>query len=191
MTLASGFEPDGAIAAAAEIAVGSSLKLKEGETVLIVTNPAREVLEIAAAMYDASVAAGAKPVLVAQGVKTQTDYAEEAVIAAFESRPDVFISLSAEKLGKDREGLRTPYEWDGVRVPPRIPLPAQRLQDNAGLLVARPHADHVREDCAHRLRRPQGPLQGRVGRPRRRPLRTRHQPGRHGRPRRDKGTRSQ
>ena len=60
MTLASGFEPDVAIAAAAEIAVGSSLKLKEGETVLIVTNPAREALEIAAAMYDASVAAGAQ-----------------------------------------------------------------------------------------------------------------------------------
>ena len=115
MTLASGFEPDGAIAAAAAIAVGSSLKLKKGETVLIVTNPAREVIEIAAAMYDAAAAVGAKPVLVAQGVKTQTDYAEEAVIAAFESKPDVFVSLSAEKLGKDREGIRTPYEWDGVR----------------------------------------------------------------------------
>jgi leucyl aminopeptidase (aminopeptidase T) len=47
-------------------------------------------------------------------VKTQTEYAEEAVIAAFEARPDVFVSLSAEKLGKDREGIRTPYEWEGV-----------------------------------------------------------------------------
>ena len=103
------------VAAAAEIAVGSSLKLAKGETILIVTNPEREVLEIAAAIYDASVAAGAKPTLVVQGVKTQTDYAEEAVIAAFESKPDAFVSLSSEKLGKDKEGIRTPYEWDGVR----------------------------------------------------------------------------
>jgi len=115
MTEASGFEPRDSIAAAADIAVGASLRVKKGETVLIVTNPERELLEIAAAIYDAAVAAGARPTLAVQPVKTQTDYAEESVIAAFESRPDVFVSLSAEKLGKDRDGIRAPYEWDGVR----------------------------------------------------------------------------
>jgi leucyl aminopeptidase (aminopeptidase T) len=115
MTQASGFEPQDSIAAAADIAVRASLQVKKGETVLIVTNPHRELVEIAAAIYDAAVAAGARPTLAVQPVKAQTDYAEESVIAAFESRPEVFVSLSAEKLGKDRDGIRAPYEWDGVR----------------------------------------------------------------------------
>jgi leucyl aminopeptidase (aminopeptidase T) len=102
------------LAEAAKIAVSSSLKLKEGESLLIVTNPEREVLEIAAALYDAAAALGARASLIVQPVKTQTDYAEDSVIAAFDSRPDAFVSLSAEKLGKDREGIRTPYEWDGA-----------------------------------------------------------------------------
>jgi aminopeptidase len=102
------------IEAAAKVAIVDSLKLSEGESLLIVTNPLREVLEIAGALYDAAAEAGARPTLIVQPVKTQTDYAEEAVISAFDARPDAFISLSAEKLGKDREGIRTPYEWDGV-----------------------------------------------------------------------------
>ena len=115
LTKAAGFDADASISASAQIAVASSLKLNEGESLLIATNPDRELLEIAAAIYDAAMVAGARPVLVVQGVKTQTDYAEESLIAAFESRPDAFVSLSTEKLGKDREGIRTPYEWNGVK----------------------------------------------------------------------------
>jgi leucyl aminopeptidase (aminopeptidase T) len=114
LNTAAGFAPDGSLETAAKIVVGSSLKLKEGESFLIVTNPEREVLEIASSLYDAAASAGARPTLVVQPVKTQTDYAEDSVIAAFECRPDAFASISAEKLGKDREGIRTPYEWDGV-----------------------------------------------------------------------------
>jgi aminopeptidase len=114
MTEASGFAPDADLLEAARIAAAISLKLREGEAVLIVANPERESFAIAAAMYDAVVAAGARPTLMLQPAKTQTDYTEEAVIAAFESRPDVVVSLSAEKLGKDRSGIRTPYEWNGV-----------------------------------------------------------------------------
>jgi aminopeptidase len=115
MTQASGFATEPGLEAAAKVAIVSSLKLAEGESLLIVTNPEREVLEISAALYDAAVAVGAKPTLIVQGVKTMTDYAEEAVIAAFDCRPDAFISLSTEKLGKDREGLRTPYDWNGAK----------------------------------------------------------------------------
>lgn len=113
MSLASGFARDGGLEAAARIAVNSSLKLKRGESFLIVTNPERGLLEIAASLYDAAEAVGASPTLVVQPVKSQTDFAEKAVIAAFESRPDAFASLSAEKLGKDRDGIRSPYEWEG------------------------------------------------------------------------------
>jgi leucyl aminopeptidase (aminopeptidase T) len=108
---ASGYAPDAALEAAAKIAVESSLKLQEGETFLIVANPEREALEIAASLYDAAAEAGAAPSLIVQPVKTQTDYAEDAVIAAFESEPAAFASISAEKLGKDRAGIRRPYTW--------------------------------------------------------------------------------
>jgi aminopeptidase len=111
---AAAFSPDQALAAAAEVAARHSLRLQPGEKVMIVTNPEREVLEIAAALYDAAMAAAARPTLLVQPIKAQLDEAEEAVIAAFESQPDVVVSLSAEKLGKDGSGISTPYEWDGV-----------------------------------------------------------------------------
>lgn len=107
------------LAEAARIAVQSSLRVRPDEKVLIVTNPDTEVSAISRALYDAVVDAGAKPVLVYQPVKTQMEFAEEAVIAAFGSRPDAFISMSAEKLGKDRLGIAEPYKlgdkkWDHV-----------------------------------------------------------------------------
>jgi leucyl aminopeptidase (aminopeptidase T) len=114
MIQASGFTFDSRLEEAAKIAVATSLGLQENEIFLIVTNPQREVLEIASALYDTAAAMGARPSLVVQPVKTQTDYAEPAVIAAFDCQPDVFVSLSAEKLGKDREGMHMPYEWNGV-----------------------------------------------------------------------------
>lgn len=105
--------PSAALAEAARIAVRDSLKLQPGEKVLIITNPVKDVLEISRAVYDACLDSGALPVLMAQGAKKQTDFAEDAVISAFDSQPDAVISLSANKMGKDRDGIRTPYEWDG------------------------------------------------------------------------------
>jgi len=115
MSISQGLEAASPIRAAAKIAVRESLGLKKGETLLIVTNPSRELMEISSALYDEAVAVGASPTLVVQGAKSQTDYAEPAVIAAFESLPDAFASISAEKLGKDRAGIRKPYEWDGIK----------------------------------------------------------------------------
>jgi len=115
MIQASGFASDAPLEAAARVAIDSSLKLSEGESLLIVANPERDALEISYALFDAAAAIGAKPTLVVQPVKVMTDYAEEAVIAAFDCRPDAFISISAEKLGKDKEGIRTPYDWNGLK----------------------------------------------------------------------------
>ena len=98
---------------AARIAIAESLQVRTDESVLIVTNPDPEVALISRALYDAAFAVGGRPVLVFQPVKTQMDFAEEAVIAAFGASPDVFISVSAEKLGKDRVGIAKPYEYDG------------------------------------------------------------------------------
>ena len=94
---------------AARIVYSQVLDLKPGERVLIVTNPAEEVMAISRALYDAALSTGAEPLLIVQPIKTQLDYADPAVLAAIESGPDVVISMSAEKMGKDPKGLKNPY----------------------------------------------------------------------------------
>ncbi len=80
---------------------------------LIVSNPVREVATIAFAVHDAVQEVGAVPVLLFQPVKTQFDFCEDAVTAAIATEPDVVISLSAEKMGKDRRAIKEPYLVDG------------------------------------------------------------------------------
>ena len=103
------------LAEAARIAIQDSLKIRESETVMIVTNPAPDAARISQALYDAVVDVGGRPLLIFQGAKTQLDFAEDGVIAAFSSHPDAFISMSAEKLGKDRKGIASPYEHLGKK----------------------------------------------------------------------------
>jgi len=100
---------------AAKIAIEVSLKVKTGEQVLIISNPRREAAAVAEALYDASLDVGGKPVLIYQPVKAQIAFAEPAVIAAFNAKPEVVISLSDEKLGKDPAGIASPYEYNGVK----------------------------------------------------------------------------
>jgi leucyl aminopeptidase (aminopeptidase T) len=99
---------------AAEIAIRVSLKVRPGEQVLIVSNPDHEVSEISRAVYDAALEAGGRPTLIYQPVKSQLDFAEKTVLAAFGAKPEVVISLSAEKLGKDEEGIAKPYTCGGA-----------------------------------------------------------------------------
>jgi len=108
------FGVDPELASAAHVAVTTALKIQPGEKVLIVANPFRDSIEISRALFDAALAAGGCPSLLVQPVKAQLDYAEETLIAAFESHPDVVMSISTQKMGKDRSGLETPYQWDGV-----------------------------------------------------------------------------
>lgn len=107
-----GADPD--LSAAARVAVAAALRIQPGEKVLIVANPSRDSVEISRALFDAALASGGRPSLLVQPVKAQLDYAEEALISAFESHPDVVMSISAEKMGKDRSGLETPYEWADI-----------------------------------------------------------------------------
>ncbi len=86
-----------------------AVKLKRGERVLIVSNPPESVRLIAFSLYDAAYDLGGKPTLIFQPVKKSFDFAEDCVIAAIESRPDVVISVSQERLGKDKKGIRKPY----------------------------------------------------------------------------------
>ncbi len=99
-----------ALQEAARIAIEDSLKVKRDERVLIVSNPSGDVSLISQALFDAAIRVGARPVLIYQPVKTQMDFADPVVIEAFKARPDVFISMSAEKLGKDEAGITRPYQ---------------------------------------------------------------------------------
>jgi leucyl aminopeptidase (aminopeptidase T) len=100
---------------AARIAIEVSLKVRKGEQVLIISNPRPDVSAIAGALYDASLDAGGRPILLYQPVKTQLDFADPAVIAAFGAKPEAVISLSDEKLGKDPKGIASPYLHNGVQ----------------------------------------------------------------------------
>jgi len=93
---------------AADIAMRDVLKTKKGESVLIITNPDEDVATISYALYNSALKLKAKPTLVFQDVKTQLDLAEDAVIKAIESKPDIAISISKEKLGKDKKRLEKP-----------------------------------------------------------------------------------
>lgn len=95
----------------AKVCCKEVLGLKEGETVLIITNPVKDVRAISMAIFDAALACGAKPTIVFQPVKTQLDFAEDTVINALKAEPDVVLSISHEKLGKDREAMKKPYKY--------------------------------------------------------------------------------
>ncbi|MBD5439431.1 MAG: peptidase M17 [Treponema sp.] len=91
----------------AETVVKNVLKIKKGERVLIIANPAMS--GIAQDFYTTCDKAESLPVLIYQSEKTSFDNAEPAVIAAIKSAPDVIISISSLKLGKDSEATTAPY----------------------------------------------------------------------------------
>jgi len=100
---------------AARIAIENSIKVKQGERVLIISNPEENVTAISEALHDASVTAGGRTVLIYQPSKAQFDFTEPTVLSALNARPDVIISVSAEKMGKDPQGITAPYEYNGIK----------------------------------------------------------------------------
>ena len=94
----------------AEVVVQDVVKIKKGERVLIVANPA--TAQIAQDLYSASCDAGAQATLMFQPDKTSFDNANLEVIAAFKTRPDVYFSISNIKLGKDPEATANPYKTE-------------------------------------------------------------------------------
>ncbi|UCG69072.1 MAG: aminopeptidase [Thermoplasmata archaeon] len=109
-TFKSDTEIDTHLQKAASVAINEVLGTKKDEKVLIITNPDEDVKSISMALYDAAFEVGAKPVLIFQPVKTQLDFAEESVISAIESNPDIILSISKQKLGKDKKALKNPYK---------------------------------------------------------------------------------
>ena len=94
----------------AQVVVQDVVKIKKGERVLIVANPATS--EIAQDLYSASCDTGAQTTLMFQQDKTSFDNANPEVIAAFKTEPDVYFSISNIKLGKDAAATANPYKTD-------------------------------------------------------------------------------
>lgn len=89
------------------------LAVKKNESALIITNPELDVCAISLGMFRALQICDISVTLIVQPVKTTMDFCEEPVAQAIRSNPDILISLSANKLGKDAAALKNPYMVDG------------------------------------------------------------------------------
>ncbi len=101
---------EGSLRGPARAAMRDVLAVKRDERMLIVSNPEKEVRLLSLALFDAALEAKAAPTLVFQRTKGQFDFAEEEVIKAIASGPDIVLSMSADRLGKDKFGMRVGYK---------------------------------------------------------------------------------
>lgn len=101
---------DKSLARGARTAAEEILALKKDERVLIISNPAKEVTEMSMALFDSALERKAAPTLVFQKTKGQFDFAEDEVINAISASPEVVLSISQDRLGKDKFGMRHGYK---------------------------------------------------------------------------------
>jgi leucyl aminopeptidase (aminopeptidase T) len=94
---------------AARVAMRDVVGLREGEEVLIVTNFEGDVFPVARAIFDVSRELKGRPTMAIQEMKTTYTYAERLVLETIKAEPDVLISLSASKMGKDPFGTQVGY----------------------------------------------------------------------------------
>lgn len=91
----------------AQVIVEDVVNVKKNERVLIIANPATNV--IAQDLYLAVEKTGGIPTLIFQKDKTSFDNANKEVLAAIATEPEVCFSISNVKLGKDPEAQKNPY----------------------------------------------------------------------------------
>src|SRR4030042_1982667 len=98
------------LARGARAAVEDVIGTKKNERVLIISNPGTDARPISMALCAGFLEAGAVPVLIFQREKGQFDFAEEEVVKGMASEPAVVISVSKDRLGKDRHGMKHGYQ---------------------------------------------------------------------------------
>ncbi len=95
---------------AATVAMRDCLGLRPGEEVMILTNfEGDDSFEISRALFEATKVLGGKPVLMVQEAKSSVQYAENMVLKAMEAAPEIIISISSIKMGKDPFGMHIGY----------------------------------------------------------------------------------
>jgi leucyl aminopeptidase (aminopeptidase T) len=100
---------DKSLARVARAAMDDVVALKKDDRILIIANPDREITEISEAFFDAALEKKAAPTLVFQRTKGQFDFAEEEVVKAISANPEIVLSISKDKLGRDRYGMKHGY----------------------------------------------------------------------------------
>ena len=95
---------------AAEAAMKDVLAVKRNERLLIISNPNTGTRDIAMSLFDAALENAASPVLAFQGEKGQFDYTEEEIVKALSTEPEIVLSISKDRLGLDRHGLKHGYK---------------------------------------------------------------------------------
>ena len=95
---------------AARATMKDVLAARKGSRLLIITNPNDGTREIAMSLFDSALEVGAHPVLTFQVEKGQFDFAEEEVIKAMTAEPDIVLSISKDRMGLDRHGLKNGYQ---------------------------------------------------------------------------------
>lgn len=94
----------------AETIVNDVCKIKPEEKVLIIANP--KTYKIAEKIFEACNKVSKKVSLIIQNAKTSFDNAEDSVLSAIKSEPDVCFSISDIKLGKDPYATKNPYKTE-------------------------------------------------------------------------------
>ena len=85
------------------------LALREGEEVLIATNPTDDTFPVARAYYEAAKAAGGRPTIVVSPVKDRLELADRLMLEALRAGPDVFIGVWEKMAGQDPYGTTIGY----------------------------------------------------------------------------------
>jgi len=104
---------------AARAAMKDVLAIKRNDHFLIISNPNPGTRDVAMALFDAALESKAIPVLAFQKEKGQFDYTEEEVMKALSAEPQVTVSISKDRMGMDRHGLKHGYKgkkrrYDGL-----------------------------------------------------------------------------
>lgn len=93
-----------------------AIGLREGERVLIVGNPEETSRLISDVFFEASAEMGGRPLLARQTARGITEFSDPAVLAALATEPEVVLSISTDKIGRDPYGLHIGYVGrDGKR----------------------------------------------------------------------------
>lgn len=93
----------------ARIALEQAIGLNPGERVLIVGNPEETSRRICDAYFQAAIDLGGRPLLERQPARGITEMSDPAVLAAIRSEPEILLSISTDKIGKDPHGIHIGY----------------------------------------------------------------------------------
>ncbi|HUL61495.1 MAG TPA: leucyl aminopeptidase [Methanocella sp.] len=94
---------------AATVALKEVLALREGEEVLIATNPDKEAFAVAMAYYEAALEAGGKPTIMASQARDRLALADRLTLEAMKALPDVFLGVWLKMAGQDPVGTTIGY----------------------------------------------------------------------------------